>query len=94
MNQQGYSTDKIKGTIWKKRCGFIEKNDAFDEIYEEDSDVKKYWDIENKKEELLGKIYYWKKWKKWVFEQEHHVIMTYDCLQEVTDFLKEIKNET
>lgn len=87
------SIQKIKGVDWRKKVGFIEKNDAFNELYEEGSGMDKYYDVENKKGELLGKIFFWKKWKKWIWEQEQDIIMTYDCLQDVVDFLKEIKQE-
>lgn len=93
QEQQTASIDKIKGTDWRKKAGFIDKNDAFNEVYEEGSGMDRYWDVENKKGELLGRIIYWKPWKKWVWEQEEDIIMSEICLQDVASFLKEIKEE-
>ena len=48
-----------------------------------------YWEVWNKKNEELGFVFYNKKWKKWVWEQGMSIIMSWDCLQEVVDFMKQ-----
>ena len=47
--------------------------------------------VYNKDEEELGVIYYYKKWKKWVWEQNIDIIMSQDCLEEVIDFMNNLK---
>ena len=46
--------------------------------------------VRNYKGELLGRINYWKKWKKYVWEQESRVMMSESCLREVAGFLKKL----
>lgn len=41
--------------------------------------------------EKLGYIQYWKAGKKWVWNQSLDVIMSANCLEEVIDKLKELK---
>ena len=48
-------------------------------------------EVANKKLELLGVIYYYKKWKKYVWEQCPEIIMAEDCLDKVNGIIKEIK---
>lgn len=40
--------------------------------------------------ENLGGIYFFDKWKEWVWEQSEDVIMSADCLEEVINFLKSL----
>lgn len=94
FEQKTASIHKLLGTDFRKHCGFTKKNDAFNEVYPEGLGYDKYWDVENKKGELLGVIEYFKKFKKWTWEQGENIVMTWDCLQEVVDFLKEIKDES
>lgn len=44
------------------------------------------------KNELLGTIEYYKKWKCYVWDQDIGVIMSSDCLQEVVNYM-ETKNK-
>lgn len=56
--------------------------------------IKQYLDdegryyIENKQKEKLGDIYFYDDWKKWVFESEMGIVFTWDCLKEVSEFVK------
>ncbi len=50
-------------------------------------------EVANKKLELLGIIYYWKKWKKFVWEQCPEVIMSDDCLIKVFDIIQILKQK-
>lgn len=49
-----------------------------------------WYDVYNKKSEPLAIIEWSKDWKCWVYQQEECVDMSYDCLQEVADFMKEL----
>jgi hypothetical protein len=50
-------------------------------------------EVANKKLELLGIIYYYKKWKKYVWEQCPEIIMTDDCLEKVKGIIEIIKKK-
>jgi hypothetical protein len=93
FEQKTASIDKIMGTDWKRHCGFIKKNDAFNEVYLDQS-FDKYFDVINKKRDFLGRLVYFGKWKKWVWQQDEDIIMSDDCLQEIVDFLISIKKES
>jgi hypothetical protein len=43
--------------------------------------------VSNKKNEELGLIYWYKKWKCYVWEQYDGVIMSSDCLAQVIDYM-------
>lgn len=43
-------------------------------------------------DEELGFIEYYKKWKKWVWNQGKDIIMSLNCLEEIGKKLKELKN--
>lgn len=44
------------------------------------------------KGEELGFIEYYKKWKKWVWNQREDIIMSLNCLKSVVDALEELEN--
>ncbi len=45
----------------------------------------------NKKEETeLGLLEYNKSWKQWTWQQMEDIEMSWDCLQEVIDFIKKL----
>ena len=67
----------LMGTEWVGNIGFVKRTDGVIEVY-------------NKKDEMLGTIYYYKKWKKWVWEQGKDIIMTWDCQQKVVDKTKSL----
>lgn len=46
-------------------------------------------EVANEKMELLGVIYFFKRWKKYVWEQCPEIIMTEDCLEKVMWIIKE-----
>jgi predicted transglutaminase-like cysteine proteinase len=52
-----------------------------------------FWEIANTKCELLGVIYYWKKWKEYVWEQQQSMIMSVDCLEEIVKFITELNTK-
>jgi len=54
-------------------------------------DLKSYYAYYDGEE--LGYIEYYKKWKKWVWNQIEDIIMSESCLQNVIDKLKELENE-
>lgn len=57
----------------------------------ESKEEKGFFHVYSKKGQFLGSlgnISYYKTWKKWVWEQESDIVMSYDCLQEVVDFIK------
>lgn len=58
--------------------------------FEHNKDAEEYW-VFNKKSEQLGFIYYYRKWKKWVWEQDKFIIMSKGCMREVADFMETLK---
>ena len=51
-------------------------------------------EIANQKEcDLLGVIYYYKPWKKFVWEQCPEIIMAKDCLRNVTELIKDFEGD-
>ena len=48
--------------------------------------------VYNKRKEKLGWISYYKKWKKWIWEQELCIMMSVSCLEEVAEYIKNIKS--
>ena len=59
-----------------------------DEHHFIDNTSSEIYGIFNKKKECLGEIYFYKEWKKWVFESEEKIVFTWDCLKEIGDFMK------
>jgi hypothetical protein len=49
--------------------------------------------VRNKKKEFLGLIFYFKKWKCWVWEQQEQIIMSDDCLEQIVSKLKELNKK-
>lgn len=45
--------------------------------------------VYNKKNERLGVMFYYKKWKCWAWMQNDEILMSSECLQQVVDKLKE-----
>lgn len=45
--------------------------------------------VYNSKGDWLGTILYDEDWKKWVWEQESDVKMSWDCLLEVVNFIRD-----
>ena len=54
---------------------------------------KKIVDVENSKGEMLGSIFYDKKWKKWVWVQLNDVQMSSGCLDQVSKKMEELSDE-
>ncbi len=50
-------------------------------------------EVANNKMELLGVIYYYKKWKKFVWEQCPEIIMAEDCLWKVNEIIQILNKE-
>jgi hypothetical protein len=42
--------------------------------------------------EELGSIYYYEKWKKWVWEQCDEIVMSVSCLKAVLQKMEELEN--
>jgi hypothetical protein len=64
----------------------------FDKI--ESDSVKKFKEylIHNKKSgECLGQIYYYSRWKQYIFEPKGNTIYSSDCLLDIATFIKELK---
>ena len=51
-------------------------------------DVKRRYYVVNKSKEKLGDIYFFKDWKKWIFEPEIATMFSWDCLKEISDMVK------
>ena len=58
-------------------------------IFEKEDNTNYF--VLDKRKETLGIIFWYPKWKQWVFEQNHGIIMSWDCLQEIVNFIKELK---
>lgn len=53
-----------------------------------------HYGITNKRKEFLGFVYFYPKWEKWIFQPvglNDDLIFTWDCLQEIIDYMKELK---
>ena len=55
------------------------------------SDSDKVYDIINKNREELGKVYYYSRWRKYVFEPIADTFYDSKCLLEISDLIKELK---
>lgn len=49
-----------------------------------------YIEVCNGKDELLGIIYKFDKWNKWVWEQDIGVIMSLSCLKELNQYMEKL----
>lgn len=48
--------------------------------------------IKNKREEVLGHVFMYKPWKKWVFEPAYdEIIMDVVCLRNLANFMENLK---
>jgi hypothetical protein len=54
---------------------------------------KGWYIVRNNKKDVLGIIFFWKKWKCWVWEQQESIIMSDDCLEQVINKLKELNKK-
>lgn len=52
---------------------------------------EKYFVLTKKKKDFIGYIYYYPKWKCWIFEPCFDTIYSHDCLTDIADFIKNIK---
>ena len=52
------------------------------------------WRVENKAtQEIIGFIKWCKAWRKYAFFPSYNTIFEQTCLQDITDFLKELKDK-
>ena len=51
------------------------------------------WVVYNKKEEMLGRIYYWHNWRCFIWEQDEEILMSRDCLQQIVNFIKDLETK-
>lgn len=70
--------DEIIGIERRGRLGFAVNTDGYIEVC-------------NDKDELLGIIYLYRPWNKYVWEQDIGVIMSGDCLVTINEKIKELK---
>jgi len=49
--------------------------------------------IMNKKQDILGHIIFYPRWKDLVWIQDEDIMMSADCLQQIVDFMESNKNE-
>lgn len=80
-----YSITNLIVSDWGKQVGIAPRTDGTYEIY-------------NVKDEFLGVISYYRKWKCLVWKQEENIIMSKSCLDEafqlVENYRKEQQEET
>ena len=50
-----------------------------------------FHNVINSDNELLGNIYYFKKWKCYIWEQNDGIVMSLSCLLELTDYMKKLE---
>lgn len=80
LRNQGLAQESKDGLLGIERIGktgFVENTNGFIEVG-------------NSKDELLGILYKFKKWDKWVWEQDIGVIMSKSCLKEVTQYMEKL----
>jgi len=57
----------------------------------EDTPLEEY-SVEDNKEDTIGHIFFYKPWKKWVFESAYDVIICdAKCLRDIAEFLEKLK---
>ena len=81
LRESGFAQENKDGIIGIERrgkLGFAVNTDGFIEVC-------------NNKDELLGIIYLYRPWDKYVWEQDIGVIMSGDCLETINDKIKELK---
>jgi len=47
--------------------------------------------IVDKYDDELGRVYYYSKWRKYVFEPHESTFYDWKCLNEISDLIKELK---
>lgn len=50
--------------------------------------------LNRKTKDVLGYIFFYRLWKKWVFEVAYdEIVFDAQCLKDITEFLKKVENE-
>lgn len=81
----------IYGDMVKKRTMIMMSNQSY-LIFKKSVKRKFSYYIYNAKTgDYLGKIYYYIGWHKIIFTPEENTIWDYDCLEEITNFIKSLK---
>ena len=86
----------IRDSIYKKHKGMYKGIEMFANKFENlwyAGNTNGFTEVANKDIELLGIIYYYKKWKKWVWEQSPRVVMAQNCLKKVDKIIELVKKE-
>lgn len=56
-------------------------------------DEGEHYGVYNRKKEFLGQVSFDDEWKCWIWMQNETIGMSWDCLQEVINFMKELKKK-
>lgn len=57
------------------------------------SNENEYLIINQKTKDVLGQIYFYKPWDKWVFEPTPDSFFSQICIETILDFIKELDNQ-
>ena len=55
--------------------------------------TKVYGVFETRTGDLIGTIYWWGRWRQYVFEPDEETIWSWDCLQTISEFIKKLMDE-
>lgn len=62
-------------------------------VIEEKKKTKVYEVFETRSGDMIGSIYWWGRWRQYVFEPDEGTIWSWDCLKAISDFIKELMEE-
>ena len=85
----------LRDTLYKPETPTKLKYSGADFLFEKHNHIwiaensNAFIEVANNKCEILGAIYYWKKWKELVWEQYPNTIMSIDCLREIEEVMKQ-----
>jgi hypothetical protein len=51
------------------------------------------WHVYNRRNDTLGGIYWWPHWRQYIFEPASCIVLSADCLEEITDFVTQLNFE-
>ncbi len=87
----------IRDALYKKHKGMYKGVDIFATKYDNlwyAGNTSGFTEIANDKIELLGVIYFYKKWKKYIWEQSPRVMLAQNCMRKIDKIIDLIKKET
>lgn len=88
LENYNFKTDKKRNSILG-----IKPLGRYMIMVENIDNIDKFIEIADKNAELLGVIYYYKIWKKYVWEQNNEIVMSDRCLLDISEFITKLNKE-